>query len=953
MTKPVPRRRLARLLVPGATSLAVHAGLLAGVLAVTVTVTRPRAIDDRPLGEITVDLGVGASPTPREPASRPSNSTIPPRAAVPQITRAATDAASGASEALRAASAARAAAVAGSRGLSGAPPIGAGVVTTIATNPVEGTSASFAGLSVRAARRIVYAVDASGAMVATLPFVVDELVASIERLDPSQRFGVVLFGGDEVRTPPGPELLRPATPDQKQAVIDWARDAAPRGASDPLRGLEPAIAAEPDLVFFLARSIRRSGPDTRWGAGRSATLRALEDLNPREPLTGRRPSVIKTIQFIDPDPTGLMEAIAGLHGDGAGDTRVITIAELRRLTQPDDQPAETLPDIPAEPLKPDAAAVALSQLASRMRRIEESGLLLRSTYGVLATQPSAVRDLALVDATAGYVLQEIDRSSQLDETDTRVATLAARAAAVQLATERTIETPLTNDHPLAVRLATATTDEDLSSNAGLLRALAHATSARLRGDLPDTERTLERIRSATQFAATPAAFQGEVELEHAVLLGTRLVGEPGIDTRPPRTRPFTDPRTREADPQWTLIHAEAVAHGALVAGAPPERALAPLLALLDRRDLLRTRAERRGLTYPRIAGVVEALTHLRGRASLALAPIEAVLAYATHPFEDPRTLPRDDAVTLLEQLATRAAPTDPVLAGDALIEAARIARDSARNEDVGKARAARLLARAARTAPEHPSAGEAIAAAAEDAADEDADAILTLALDRFAAHPLADAWRVRLAAIRLDETSFALLDGVAGSSDMRAPADLLELAVVDTLLERARDGGARPSSQLLRRSVRIASRLERPDAAARRADLAERLLIETPDEAETIFRSLLAAGFPVPGGPDRLRVGRARALATLGRDTEAAELLSSLVDALPIADAHADPSGHRVFWQANTLWLELVAKNRGDSVNPTISAHITRLRLTDPDLGGEPWRGRLRRLARAVGAPVD
>jgi hypothetical protein len=331
---PTRSRSVTRYLVPSATSLLVHAGLLAGVLAVTVTVTRPVDTDDTALGEITLDLSVGAdrSAAPGTQTQRASAAATPSRSAIPGATAAARAASSGAAGALRAAGSSGAADFAGAERAARVEPMGAGVVTAfVEENPTGGASASFAGLSVKAARRIVYVVDASGAMVTALPFVIDELVASIDRLSPGQRFGVVLFGGG-VRVSPGVNAdagLRAATGDAKEETIAWARDAFPRGPSDPLEGIRAALELEPDLIFVLARSIRRSGPDTSWGAGRAATMRALEELNPRDPRTGKREAVIKTVQFIERDPTGLLDAIAGLHGDGAGDTRVVGVDELR------------------------------------------------------------------------------------------------------------------------------------------------------------------------------------------------------------------------------------------------------------------------------------------------------------------------------------------------------------------------------------------------------------------------------------------------------------------------------------------------------------------------------------------------------------------------------------------------------------------------------------------------
>jgi hypothetical protein len=51
----------------------------------------------------------------------------------------------------------------------------------------------FAGVRARQAQKIVYVVDASGAMVSSFTWVVQELIRSIDTLDPEQSFQVVLF----------------------------------------------------------------------------------------------------------------------------------------------------------------------------------------------------------------------------------------------------------------------------------------------------------------------------------------------------------------------------------------------------------------------------------------------------------------------------------------------------------------------------------------------------------------------------------------------------------------------------------------------------------------------------------------------------------------------------------------------------------------------------------------
>ncbi|MFG0285776.1 MAG: hypothetical protein ACF8R7_15275 [Phycisphaerales bacterium JB039] len=195
-------------------------------------------------------------------------------------------------------------------------------------------SASFAGAEAEQADSVVYVVDASGAMITSLPMVIEELQRSIGALKPTQRFQIVLFRN----RPAGaalevfsdgagrPALMR-ATERNKAAAFQWLASVRPLGASNPLDGLRRGLEFRPDVIFLLSRSIVRSGEGAAWGRGREAILDELDRLNPlSDPAAGQRRVQIKTIQFIDPDPSGVMEAIGDLHG-GAGDAHIVLSLE--------------------------------------------------------------------------------------------------------------------------------------------------------------------------------------------------------------------------------------------------------------------------------------------------------------------------------------------------------------------------------------------------------------------------------------------------------------------------------------------------------------------------------------------------------------------------------------------------------------------------------------------------
>ena len=331
------RRAAQRFFVPLMFSVGVHGALLAGIVAAalllagpagavggggTITLEAPTIVEEAPEDEPDRgDSGGGvaslssviASSAPSAPSATPTLRGLSSGAPT-SLPRLSSETGGGASD----------------------------VMTALRRREADvSIGATFAGLGAKRATRIVYVVDASGAMVTSLGLVVDELERSISRLAESQRFQVVLyrdrrFGeggstceifGDE----DGASLLRGSAVN-KARMASWLRGIKPAGRSNPLDGLRAALALDPDVVFLLARSIPRSGGEGTagvWGEGMEQTMAELDRLNPERGRDGRRPTVIKTIQFLEDDPTGVMQAIARLHGDGDGSYRVLTLEELR------------------------------------------------------------------------------------------------------------------------------------------------------------------------------------------------------------------------------------------------------------------------------------------------------------------------------------------------------------------------------------------------------------------------------------------------------------------------------------------------------------------------------------------------------------------------------------------------------------------------------------------------
>ncbi|MFN7021243.1 MAG: hypothetical protein ACK4WH_07955 [Phycisphaerales bacterium] len=184
--------------------------------------------------------------------------------------------------------------------------------------PPPSRPVTFAGLGASNARSVVYAVDCSGSMVTSLPFVVAEVERSVAGLSPTQKFGVVLFHEPLASgTSSGVEVFAPvlvrATPSARARLREWLARARPSGRSAPMLGLERAVAYQPEAVFLLSRSIERGGGNA-WDRSLPDALARVEAINPAAGSGGRRPILIQTIQFLDDDPTGIMQEIGRVHG---------------------------------------------------------------------------------------------------------------------------------------------------------------------------------------------------------------------------------------------------------------------------------------------------------------------------------------------------------------------------------------------------------------------------------------------------------------------------------------------------------------------------------------------------------------------------------------------------------------------------------------------------------------
>ncbi|MFP4145381.1 MAG: hypothetical protein ACLFV3_09570 [Phycisphaeraceae bacterium] len=185
-------------------------------------------------------------------------------------------------------------------------------------------------------RRVVFVIDASGAMVDLMPTVLEHLQRAIGQLSEWQSFAVIFFrgenlpggGGDlESLVEPPPGGMRKASAERRAAALTWLDpDNHPvqmGGAGRPVEAVGRAMQYDPDLVFLLSDNI------TGRGGQRSDPRQLVARVDRLTPERTR----INTIQFVYRDPlqkagdTGTMELIARQTG---GRYRFVGEEDLRR-----------------------------------------------------------------------------------------------------------------------------------------------------------------------------------------------------------------------------------------------------------------------------------------------------------------------------------------------------------------------------------------------------------------------------------------------------------------------------------------------------------------------------------------------------------------------------------------------------------------------------------------------
>lgn len=765
-------------------------------------------------------------------------------------------------------------------------------------------SVRFAGVQSRAARTIVYVVDGSGATANSFAYLQSQLMQSIDRLSPTQKFQVALFRAYDEHTvslaPIASGALARANPANKQAVSDWLSATATRGRSNPVQGLKAALALRPDLVLLITRSIQRT--EMGWAQGQREILAQLDEINPAHAISGRRETVIKTVQLLDEDPTGIMRAIGTLHGDGQGDYRVVTYDDL--VTPDEGQGVATASIGASEEQRIVAAAEILTSLA-------ESG----ASFGVLYTvfdesqRQSAIESSRQVRALVGPLRDVDGRAALLDAQ----ALLLARCAGSESIGDDLLRQSVQS---LAGRMYT-----DPDTDAQRVLTLAHALA--LLGDAPSAiTQARALLASAPELglsrSARAQALLALVSLGHEPDDLRQLAGEP----------PFVTV-SGAIDAVWGLLLREATTKARLARG--DEHAWRPMLGV---REAARDSEAIRGYIDSRIALLYEPQDLSDDRST----PGAVLLASAQAMGRD-RTR-RERALELLGVVASR--DNEPELAAEALWRLGVLGR--AIGEDESIALSNQALSELARRYPDDPRAAGALASAI-GAGDDDDDATrrdrLAYAVRAYPQHAHIDLWRLELAHLLEDFTRLDVLDPITpGTREGVLAGELYEQTVL-AMLERYSDPQTRRGLGVRMRDA--AARFAMPTAAlwTKRAAISEVEL--DPESALASIDQLISETRRQQRPTTELELMRAQTLLKLGQQKTAFAALREL-------SGRIDATGARTstYWQAWALMLESIARNGNTANRDDARRHIARLELIDPRLGGSPWRERITRAKESL-----
>lgn len=167
------------------------------------------------------------------------------------------------------------------------------------------------------ATRVVYLLDASGSLVDTFPFILDELQRALSELRPEQSFAVLFFSGNNVTEAP-PYGMKRATTQAVRHTSQWVDPGSGRiiasGRPNADAAIRRALAYQPDAIILLSDGLTDGGD--RAMATRARLLSLIGTANTND-------VVFHTLQVRRPDPLssptrlGTLELIAlqsgGVH----------------------------------------------------------------------------------------------------------------------------------------------------------------------------------------------------------------------------------------------------------------------------------------------------------------------------------------------------------------------------------------------------------------------------------------------------------------------------------------------------------------------------------------------------------------------------------------------------------------------------------------------------------------
>jgi hypothetical protein len=186
-----------------------------------------------------------------------------------------------------------------------------------------GPGTEFFGATDRASS-FAYVIDCSGSMSNrdALRIAKAELLASLERLPPDARFGVVFYNVRPtiLLDEQGQPQLMPATQENKERLRARLTSIRPDGGTDHVRALKAAFSLKPEAIFFLTDAERMEGTDAETLTREAGPIR------------------IQAIEFGDGPDTGGTSPLRDLATATGGSFRYLDLS-ARKPERPNPSPA--------------------------------------------------------------------------------------------------------------------------------------------------------------------------------------------------------------------------------------------------------------------------------------------------------------------------------------------------------------------------------------------------------------------------------------------------------------------------------------------------------------------------------------------------------------------------------------------------------------------------------------